>query len=501
MRRWSFALVVGALLAAGSAGAVGAAAGTQISNVAYMDVSDGLGSSTVSTTPVVINVQQVAALSVTPDGTVAAPGQTVTVFPGQSGTLNYTVTNTGNGSDTINLQALVAGGVASAGNISGIYVDTNSDGVYTPGTDQAVTSLTLAADTSRLVFVSYAVPSGTTGQSASGASHLINLSAASAFDASKTDSGNVGRVLVGRVIDLTYAPSELKFLTAGGSVSFTNTLTNTGNTALLPAEITAAVTRATDRGGSVIPDAFTVSYQVTGGQGGTQSGSDLESLLNAAIGTGLNAGATLTVTSTVSAAAAALDTDTLTLTAQLYSEVAASSSVINQALTTDLQARDADQARVRRGVGTVSKTQAACDSGYASCPTSGSVASFNALPGKQVIYFLTAMNSGTGTLYNVRLRDVLPAGFLISHVGVKTTVSGTLLYSRNGTTWSSTLSGLGAFAPGDSLIVGVDTNSDNQISSADQMAASDTIRMTIAGTVQDTAQTSASPTFDLSKLP
>ncbi|MEP7348966.1 MAG: hypothetical protein ABI668_03330 [Sphingorhabdus sp.] len=104
----------------------------------------------------------------------AATTGTTTVTPGQTAQVTrFQVTNTSNDTLDFSLAASqLAGGTAAHGGTDAFdvtslqyFVDANSDGVYTSGTDTATTVDNLAADQSRYVFIIGAIPlSATNGQ-------------------------------------------------------------------------------------------------------------------------------------------------------------------------------------------------------------------------------------------------------------------------------------------------------------------------------------------------
>jgi hypothetical protein len=96
-----------ALLALGTALAM-TPAGTQIQNQASASYIDSAGQPRTTTSNLVVTVvQQVYSFTITPDGTErTSPGQIKAALPGGQVVFNYVVTNTGNGTDTINLNTV-----------------------------------------------------------------------------------------------------------------------------------------------------------------------------------------------------------------------------------------------------------------------------------------------------------------------------------------------------------------------------------------------------------
>lgn len=156
MARWLSVAVVASLGAPCASHAAGTAAGTNIQNTAQ--VSYTVGSSTVTTSSNTSSVTVAEILDAVL--TIAAP--TVTVSPGATAAeLVFTLTNTGNGTETFNLTALSAGVVGDDFDPTlaspAIYFDTDNSGdfsgsdvAYNPGANNPV----LAADASvRLIVV------------------------------------------------------------------------------------------------------------------------------------------------------------------------------------------------------------------------------------------------------------------------------------------------------------------------------------------------------------
>ncbi|MDX6695776.1 MAG: hypothetical protein QOF02_3379 [Blastocatellia bacterium] len=145
------------------------AGGTQISNTATASYDDGSGNTYNTTSlPVVVTVANVAGLAITPDG-----GGGSVVAGNTNASVVFTVTNTGNFSDTVTFQAngasLIVGGAISLANVTQAFVDVNGDNTFN-GADvniltnpAAVTSAAVAANGSIAVVVKYGVPSNASG--------------------------------------------------------------------------------------------------------------------------------------------------------------------------------------------------------------------------------------------------------------------------------------------------------------------------------------------------
>jgi uncharacterized repeat protein (TIGR01451 family) len=151
------------VLGAAPAFAAGTTAGSTITNTATLSYQVGGVAQTAINASNNITVDRKITLTVAEVGSA-----TTSVAPGSSAQVTaFTVTNTSN--DTLDLgltAAQLAGGTAAHGgtdnfDLTGLnlFIDTNSNGAYDAGTDQAVTYLDeIAADASRTVFVVGNVP-------------------------------------------------------------------------------------------------------------------------------------------------------------------------------------------------------------------------------------------------------------------------------------------------------------------------------------------------------
>lgn len=146
--------------------------GTSISNTATATYEDS-GGNPYSTTslPVVVTVANVAGLAITPDG-----GGGSVVAGNTNASVAFTVTNTGNFSDTVTFQAngasLIVGGAITLANVTQAFVDADGDGVYDVGELNILTnpapvtsaSITATAPGNTLtVVVKYSVPNNASG--------------------------------------------------------------------------------------------------------------------------------------------------------------------------------------------------------------------------------------------------------------------------------------------------------------------------------------------------
>jgi uncharacterized repeat protein (TIGR01451 family) len=154
-----------ATIVASPAMAAGTASGTTITNTVSIDFQVGGVSQSQVTASDTFTVDRKVNLTLAEVGST-----TTTVSPGQTAAVTaFTVTNASNATLDFALAATqLSGGTAAHGGTDnfdvtglGVFIDTNTNGSYDAGTDQAVTYLDqIAADASRTVFVVANVPLG-----------------------------------------------------------------------------------------------------------------------------------------------------------------------------------------------------------------------------------------------------------------------------------------------------------------------------------------------------
>lgn len=417
-------LITAILAVATSAAAIGTPAGQTIQNIGQFEYTDFDNTSkTIDTTPVNITVASVYNPNVGPNGTTAAPGQTVNAAPGQTATLTYTLTNDGNLTDSFNLNVNDGAGNALPGAV--IYLD-NGDGIYGPG-DTVVTSVTsLPADQQVKLFVTYTVPANTPGNQ----STYVNLVATSVGNNAVVDSGNVGEISAINVVNFTLADNNNVNVQPNVATQITHTLTNTGNTPLLAADLRASSTI----GGTNPAANGTISYTVVNnGNGNSVSNADLQTALQAA--GDLAPGQTYTITVTYTPAAGATDGQVFTNTISVSSATANSTTVRNDVPTT-APVTDTDTLTVQRGVAAVTKTADNCGTS-ATCTGMITTNTTSAKPGDYLRYTVRVTNNGTGVLKFPTLRDYVPVNTEFASVTGSTTQSGaSVLFSANRASWT-----------------------------------------------------------------
>ncbi|MFC6592709.1 hypothetical protein ACFP81_12365 [Deinococcus lacus] len=190
-------------------------AGTAITNQAQASVVLQTGQVARSLSNVVsTRVTPVCGVSVTPNGTLRAPGQVVTLLPSESGYLTYRVQNTGNQAQTFPLTLEASGVPVSAS----VRLD-EGNGAW-DGTEPVVSSLTLDAGQSRLVFVAV---------SAGAAVGEADFNLVTSCSGGQPDADNLARVLVGPAPDFSLTKAfGAEVLRPGDATDVTLTLRNQG---------------------------------------------------------------------------------------------------------------------------------------------------------------------------------------------------------------------------------------------------------------------------------
>lgn len=220
----------------GPAYAAGTPAGTVIQNSAVLEFTpEGGPPTSIPTPPVETTVTAVCAASVLPNGTVAAPGQSFDLLPGEGAVLRYVVGNSGNAGNTLNLRVSDADSQFTPGTLT-IHEDLNGNGQI-DANEPAITALTLAADETRPVLVRVTTAAANRG------SAYLNLIADCATNTSgrpgETDDDNVARVRVGEppalTLGKTFTPAVIR---PGQDTLVTLTARNTGQGASRPVTVT-----------------------------------------------------------------------------------------------------------------------------------------------------------------------------------------------------------------------------------------------------------------------
>lgn len=245
-------------------------AGTAISNQASASYIDSAGQPRTTTSNLVTTiVQQVYSFTIAPNGTEANPGQTRSGLPGAQVLFNYTVTNTGNGTDTINLAT--AQGVNDNFDLTNIriYRDDNCNGNVDAGEAQ-VTGVTLAMGAQACVIVAATLPvTATNGQYGN-----LNLTGTSQGAAQNnqtvTDTDNWARATATTAAALSAfkSASPSGNVAPGGTITYTISGSNTGGSAAYGYAVTVdGQSRTGILVEDVIPAGLVVSAMPTGSAG------------------------------------------------------------------------------------------------------------------------------------------------------------------------------------------------------------------------------------------
>ena len=215
------ALMAGLLLMAAAAAPAVAQTpeGTEITNTATVSYTDANGNTYADVSAsVTVTVGFQAGVSV-------AGGEADTPAPGTSGDMTFTITNVGNGTDT--LQVAVTNSNSSVMDVTGYQVGGTTYGTLAE-LNTALAPMGVAAGTDLVITVLYDVSAGTGGQTASFA-----LTAASHRDAGIGDAsaGSTGTVSPSETLGVTVTPDAqvVEQLPSNGTVyEQTFTITNNG---------------------------------------------------------------------------------------------------------------------------------------------------------------------------------------------------------------------------------------------------------------------------------
>lgn len=245
MRRTLSALAVALVMLLGIATAQQTPAGTSISNQASASYIDSAGQARNTTSNQVITVvQQVYGFTITPNSThsgspatianLTAPGQTRQALPGAPVYFAYTVSNSGNGTDTISLTTAQDTGGSATDNFDftgvTIYRDDNCDGTVDAG-EAVVASVSLTrastATASVCIVVAATIPASATNN------QVGNLNLSGAGGGSTTDVNNWARgtATTAAAIDITKGATPSGTVSPGSAITYTITGQNRGGSA------------------------------------------------------------------------------------------------------------------------------------------------------------------------------------------------------------------------------------------------------------------------------
>ncbi len=247
--------------------AIGTPAGTNITNQATVNYRDTNNNALTALSNVVTTtVSQVAGLTV-------APNNTANATPGDVLYYAHTVTNTGNGTDTINLTAVSASGWTTA-----IYHDVNNNGVYDAGTDVLLTDSdangvpdtgAMAEDANYHILVAVTVPSN----AANAATDTVTVTGRSHFNTAVTATATDTTTVRAPVLGVVKSVSPTGNQPPNTVLTYTIVVTNNGNgqansvvmTDPIPANTTYVASSITYNGAARTDaaDADNADYNVT----------------------------------------------------------------------------------------------------------------------------------------------------------------------------------------------------------------------------------------------
>jgi uncharacterized repeat protein (TIGR01451 family) len=368
--------------------------------------------------------------------------------PGTSVSLPFDMRNTGQVADTYNFSASLPSGWSIA-----YYPDADCNGLMDSPLPAPVSSSGLTNPATTKCFIAVlGVPAG----AAPGANSL-SITASSTTVPSGLDgvAGNADdvrdtistTVTVNEVRALLFDPDRAGTVTTPGTIVYTHNLVNNGNagaTVSIPAFTSAygwTYQFSTDGGATWSSSVSGLSVPA----GGTPVVVQVRVIVPGGEPVGRSEAATLAATATYPSGNTASDsvTDTTTVIA---GDLRLQKSAVSYVGDAEATVRDATAA--------------------------------TAFPGDRIVYTVNAKNIGTGNLSFVRISDPLPAYTDFRSVSASVSgVSGTMLYSTDGSTWSATAPS--SLSAGGVIYVGVDTNGDNTITAADVLPPSAEIIITL----------------------
>ncbi|RDI96425.1 DUF11 domain-containing protein [Meiothermus sp. QL-1] len=371
--------------------------------------------------------------------------------PGTQVSFPIEIVNTGVNPDTYNLSAPTL----PAGWTVRFYPDTDCNGLMDSPAPSPVTNSGLVnpGNAGRRCFIAVVdIPTN-----AAPGGYSVNFQADSATDSDANTPGIQPvssdtistTVNVNLVTGFTLSPDRSGTVTSPGTITYTHNLTNSGN-----AQASVSISAPTS--------AYGWTYQLSSDGTSWQSSLSIPNLppggstpvyIRVLVPSGEPIGRSETVTLTASASYAGGGSAT--------SSVQVTTTIVGGELSLS-----------KSGVSYVG-----------SSTTVRSSTAAIAFPGDQIVYTVVGQNIGTGDLRNVRISDPLPAFTTFVSASATTTISGgTILYSTDGVTWSTTAPT--SLAAGQSLYVGVDTNNDGNITNADVMPAGSSITLVLRVQVQ-----------------
>ncbi len=365
--------------------------------------------------------------------------------PGVTLVYQVEVLNTGNQADsyTLTVPTLPAGW-------SAVFVqDADCDGEADGPAATQTPSLAVGAKACYVVQVT--VPAD-----AAPSVNTLTFTTTSSTTSASTDTVTT-QVTVNMVTGISFVSDQIATTSPNGVVTYTHTLTNTGNAA-------ATVAIPAQPGTT----AFTYQYSLDG-----------TTYTPSLSGISLAPGASQTVYVRVivpgSAADGAQETVTVTATATYPGGATATASVQDKTIVQSGELRLVKTARTLAFDGD-------CDSSNTELSATGATTK----PGDCLEYTVTATNIGSAALTNAKVSDPLPGSTTFTSASATTTATGTVLYSTDGTVWTTTAPT--SVTTGQTVYVGVDTNGSgagaNAITTDDVLTPGQSVTLTFVVRVQ-----------------
>ncbi len=363
--------------------------------------------------------------------------------PGSTVSIPLIVRNNGADPDTFGLSAVIA----PPGYTVTIYGDDNCNGRIDGPDTEVSSSNELEPGTFECFILQVTIPTG-----AAPATYDVTVTATSQNDPNISDF-ITDTVTVGLLENFTFTPTPQAQATSSTvPVVYTHTITNNSN------EVASVDLTFTEEDAT----AWTYEYSLTGADG------SYTTTLPTGISVAANGGTQaiyVRVTPDPAATEGTTDAFTLTATPTYGATTGAAASVTD---TTTIDQEYFGQLDLDKTV-SVNGGTAGTDN--------------DAEPGDTLTYTVTATNLGAGALNNVQLTDAVPAN--TTFVSATATAGGglagqTVLYSTNGTTWSTTPPS--TLATG-SIYVGVSTNGDNNVNANDSFPADGVLTLTLVVTI------------------
>ena len=371
-------------------------------------------------------------------GPEVAAVSTTAVAPGTTSRVTLVIANSSGVADTYNLSATTDGTLATTTLPAGwsvVFRDSNENIVSNTGVINAGTNRTFYADVT----------------APAGASTGFDVYFRSLSPATNASDALHNAITVNTVRSLVLSPNNTGQATSGGTIVYSHTITNTGNTTegdgtnsivALTYASTAGFTSVVywDRNNdSVLDPADPIVTELSALAGGTNGAST-----NAGLSPNESARLFIKVTTAPGAAVGLTDTTTLTATASLVVNGIAAPAAVSVSDTTSVVASQVTLVKMHA-------LDAACD-GTADVSMRTTNIGQGATPGSCIRYQITATNNGTTAINSLVISDSTPV-FTTYHNTVPAATSvGSVTAPGNGAT-GTVQATVGTLAPGQSAVL------------------------------------------------